>query len=228
MNFEHTEERRTHYELARVQARTERSGDSWVLNGAKSVVLQGEAADLFIVSARISGDIDGEAGISPFVVPKQSAGLDVLGSPTIDGGRVADLLLEIEQARSAVINAAAALDAERITRERAVGRQGQHRPHRHAGGRGMHPDAWRHRHDLGTAAGPLCQAPGDDRPPAGRRGPPSRALHRAMSTTVQARCAACDMLVAARGAFFTVAYVKVGLTPAAAPPHSWRSPCRAS
>jgi len=34
--------------------------------------------------------------------------------------RMADVLLEIEQARSAVINAAAALDADRITRERAL------------------------------------------------------------------------------------------------------------
>jgi alkylation response protein AidB-like acyl-CoA dehydrogenase len=186
----------THYELTRVQARAERSGDGWVLNGAKSVVLQGEAADLFVVSARTSGDIDSQAGISLFLVPMESAGLNVLGTPTIDGGRVAeltlrdvrldagallgekgqgyavleraigrgvlalcaeslgameaakaatldylrtrkqfgapigrfqalqhrmaDLMLEIEQARSAVINAAAALDADRITRERAL------------------------------------------------------------------------------------------------------------
>ncbi len=34
--------------------------------------------------------------------------------------RMADLLLELEQARSAVINAAAALDADQITRERAL------------------------------------------------------------------------------------------------------------
>jgi hypothetical protein len=34
--------------------------------------------------------------------------------------RMADLLLEVEQARSAVINAAAASDADRITRERAL------------------------------------------------------------------------------------------------------------
>jgi len=34
--------------------------------------------------------------------------------------RMADVLLEVEQARSAVINAAAALDADRITRERAL------------------------------------------------------------------------------------------------------------
>ena len=186
----------SHYELARVQTRAERSGDGWVLNGAKATVLQGEAADVFVVSARTSGDIDSEAGISLFLVPKDAAGLSVLGTPTIDGGRVAeltlrdvkldanallseegqgyplleraigrgvlalcaeslgameaakaatldylrtrkqfgvpigrfqalqhrmaDLLLEIEQARSAVINAAAALDADRFTRERAL------------------------------------------------------------------------------------------------------------
>jgi alkylation response protein AidB-like acyl-CoA dehydrogenase len=186
----------SHYEPARVQARAERSGDGWVLNGAKSVVLHGEQAGLFVVSARTAGAVDDEAGISLFLVPKDTPGLAVQGSPAIDGGRVAepafndvrldasallgqegqgiatieralgrgvlalcaealgameaakaatleylrtrkqfgtvigsfqalqhrmaDLLLEIEQARSAVINAAAALDADRLTRERAL------------------------------------------------------------------------------------------------------------
>jgi alkylation response protein AidB-like acyl-CoA dehydrogenase len=186
----------SHYELARVGARAERSAGGWTINGAKSAVLQGEAAGLFVVSARTSGAVDDEAGISLFLVPKDAAGLTVQGLPTIDGGRVAeltftnvtlepgallgaegggfavleravgrgvlalcaeslgameaakeatldylrtrkqfgvpigsfqalqhrmaDLLLEIEQARSAVINAAAALDSDRITRERAL------------------------------------------------------------------------------------------------------------
>src|SRR4051812_35751901 len=57
----------THYELARVQARAARSGDGWVLNGAKAVVAQGEAADLFVVSARTAGAIDDEDGISLFL-----------------------------------------------------------------------------------------------------------------------------------------------------------------
>jgi alkylation response protein AidB-like acyl-CoA dehydrogenase len=185
-----------HYELARVQTRAERSGEGWLLNGAKAVVAQGEAADWFVVSARTGGAIDDEAGISLFLVPKDAAGMQITGSPTIDGGRVAeltftnvqldagallgqegqgyavleravgrgvlalcaeslgameaakaatldylrtrkqfgvpigsfqalqhrmaDLLLEIEQARSAVINAAAALDGERLVRERAL------------------------------------------------------------------------------------------------------------
>lgn len=185
-----------HYELARVQTRAERSGDGWVLNGAKAVVLHGEQANLFVVSARTAGAVDDEAGISLFLLPANTAGLTVRGCPTIDGGRVAemslnavvlsadallgtknqghatleraigrgvlalcaealgameaaktatldylrtrkqfgnligsfqalqhrmaDLLLEIEQARSAVINAAAALDADRLTRECAL------------------------------------------------------------------------------------------------------------
>jgi hypothetical protein len=186
----------SHYEMARVETRAEPSGDGWVINGAKSVVAQGEGSDVFVVSARTTGAIDDEAGISLFLVPRGAAGVTVTGTPGIDGGRVAaldfdnvvvgagdilgkanegyatleramgrgvlalcaeslgameaakaatleylrtrrqfgmvigsfqalqhrmaDLLLEIEQARSAVINAAAALDADRITREKAL------------------------------------------------------------------------------------------------------------
>ncbi|MGJ7580231.1 acyl-CoA dehydrogenase family protein [Variovorax sp. RHLX14] len=184
------------YELAHVQTRAERAGDGWVLNGAKVAVVQGEQADLFLVSARTSGNMEDEAGISLFLVPASTPGLTVRGGLAIDGGRVAeltfdgvklgadallgaegeghatleravgrgllalcaealgameaakeatldylrtrkqfglpigsfqalqhrmaDLLLEIEQARSAVINAAAAIDADRTTRERAL------------------------------------------------------------------------------------------------------------
>ncbi len=190
------DEPQSHYELARVQTRAEKTGDGWLLNGAKAVVLQGEQADLFVVSVRTSGAVDDQAGISLFLVPAKTKGLVVRGCPAIDGGRVAeltldgvllgadallgaqgqghatleravgrgvlalcaeslgameaaktatldylrtrkqfgtligsfqalqhrmaDLLLEIEQARSAVINAAAAIDADRITRERAL------------------------------------------------------------------------------------------------------------
>jgi alkylation response protein AidB-like acyl-CoA dehydrogenase len=159
-------------------------------------VVHAEAADVFLVSARTSGATDDTDGISLFLIPADTAGLQLQGSDTIDGGRVADLLLqdaalsadallgsvgdgaallerilgrgvlalcaealgamevakeatldylrtrkqfglpigsfqalqhrmadlllEVEQARSAVINAAAALDADRLTRERAL------------------------------------------------------------------------------------------------------------
>jgi alkylation response protein AidB-like acyl-CoA dehydrogenase len=84
----------THYELARVQTRAERSSDGWVLNGAKAAVLYGERADWFVLSARSAGAADDEHGISLFLVPAQTPGLSVLGSPAIDGGRVATVTLD--------------------------------------------------------------------------------------------------------------------------------------
>jgi alkylation response protein AidB-like acyl-CoA dehydrogenase len=187
----------SHYELARVSTRAQRAADGeWTLNGAKGIVQQGEAADVFLVSARTRGPEDAEDGISLFLVPRDAAGVSVRGYRTIEGGRaaevvlndvrvpgdallgapdagfatlergigfgvlalaaealgamdvakeftldylrtrkqfgvpigsfqalqhrMADLLLEIEQARSAVINAAAALGAGRVARERAL------------------------------------------------------------------------------------------------------------
>jgi len=110
----------THYERTRVQTRAERSGDGWVLHGAKAVVPQGEQADLFLVSARTSGNVDDETGISLFLVPAKTAGLAVRGCPSIDGGRVAELAFD-----SVKLGAGALLGAEgqgHATLERAIGR----------------------------------------------------------------------------------------------------------
>lgn len=110
----------THYERTRVATRAERSGDGWVLHGAKAVVPQGEQADLFLVSARSSGKVDDEAGISLFLVPARTAGLSVRGCPAIDGGRVAELALD-----GVKLGAEALLGTEgqgHATLERAIGR----------------------------------------------------------------------------------------------------------
>ncbi len=110
----------THYERTRVATQAERSGDGWVLQGAKAVVPQGEQADLFLVSARTSGNVDDEAGISLFLVPAKTAGLTVRGCPAIDGGRVAELTLD-----GVTLGADALLGAEgqgAATLERAIGR----------------------------------------------------------------------------------------------------------
>ncbi|MDT4821053.1 Acyl-CoA dehydrogenase [compost metagenome] len=110
----------THYERTRVATTAERRGDGWVLQGAKAVVPQGEQADLFLVSARTSGNVDDEAGISLFLVPAKTAGLTVRGCPAIDGGRVAELTLD-----GVTLGADALLGAEgqgAATLERAIGR----------------------------------------------------------------------------------------------------------
>ncbi len=186
----------SHYELNRVACRAEPQADGWRLDGTKSLVLHGEQAGLLVVSARTAGAIDDSQGISLFLVPRDTPGLEIHGSATLDGGpvaqvrlnqllvpdsallgtlhqghatleraigrgvlalcaealgamevakvatldylrtrqqfgrpigsfqalqhRMAVLLLEIEQARSAVINAASALEADRLDRERAL------------------------------------------------------------------------------------------------------------
>lgn len=186
----------SHYELSRVNTHAVRTSSGWTLNGAKAVVGQGASAQLLLVSARTAGAVDDEQGISLFLVPADSKGVQCRSYPRIDGGRaaeielhdvqlgadallgseglgaatlewavgvgvlalcaeavgamdvakkhtleylqtrkqfgvpigsfqalqhrMADLLLEVEQARSAVINAAAALESDRLTRERAL------------------------------------------------------------------------------------------------------------
>jgi alkylation response protein AidB-like acyl-CoA dehydrogenase len=51
------------------------SGDGFVLNGTKTFVLDGEAADLLIVAARTSGQAGESDGITLFLVPGDAAGV---------------------------------------------------------------------------------------------------------------------------------------------------------
>lgn len=184
------------YDLNRVQTTATAKGDDIVLNGRKAVVVNAEAADMLVVSARESGDVGDTDGISLFLVPADAKGLSIQGYALLAGGRaaevildevtvgadarlgaagkaydaieariaaanvasvaetlgametacaltkdylgtrkqfgrpigtfqalahrMADLLIEMEQARSAVINAAGHLESDRITRERHV------------------------------------------------------------------------------------------------------------
>jgi len=190
------EERESRYDLQRVATLARAAGGGYVLSGRKAVVPFGAEAQLLVVSARTSGEVGDAHGISLFLVPRGTSGVNVRGYRTIDGGRAADIelneasvpfsallgtegnglpsleyavgrgilclcaeavgamdaakkatieylqtrkqfgkaigtfqalqhrmahmLLEIEQARSSVTNAAAVLDADRVTRERAL------------------------------------------------------------------------------------------------------------
>ncbi|SSW67433.1 acyl-CoA dehydrogenase family protein [Achromobacter agilis] len=80
-------------ELARVETRARPDGDGWRLDGFKAVVAQAEHAGLFVVSARTEGDDADPEGISLFLVPAGTPGLQVQGYPLIDGGRAGDLAL---------------------------------------------------------------------------------------------------------------------------------------
>ena len=190
------EEPDSRYALHHVATSATRDGEAYVINGIKAVVPFGDQAQTLIVSARTGGATTDASGISLFLVPAGSPGLQVRGHPNADGTRAAEIrfdqvrvpaaallgaegaalatlefaigrgilalcaealgimdvmrrftveylqtrkqfgkpigsfqalqhrmatvLLEIEQARSAVINAAANLSADRLTRERSL------------------------------------------------------------------------------------------------------------
>ncbi|HEX2560824.1 acyl-CoA dehydrogenase family protein [Phenylobacterium sp.] len=64
-----------HHAPEKVALKAEKSGDGYTLNGTKTFVLEGLAANVYIVSARTSG-APGEAnGITLFVVPADAAGI---------------------------------------------------------------------------------------------------------------------------------------------------------
>jgi alkylation response protein AidB-like acyl-CoA dehydrogenase len=64
-----------------------------VLNGAKSLVLHGDAADKLVVSARLSGAQRAREGLALFLVDAAADGVTRRGYPTVDGLRAAEVTL---------------------------------------------------------------------------------------------------------------------------------------
>ena len=90
--FAHSE-RQARYDLSDVVTTAKRSGGGWVLDGAKSVVTHGDAADKLVLSARTSGDRYDADGITLFLVDTAAAGLARRGYATRDEQRAADVAL---------------------------------------------------------------------------------------------------------------------------------------
>ena len=92
MAFAQTE-RGARYDLRHVATRAAKSGEGWVLDGEKAVVLQGGTADLLVVSARTAGSERDAGGISLFLVDRTAPGVSVTEYRTLDNLRVADVKL---------------------------------------------------------------------------------------------------------------------------------------
>jgi pimeloyl-CoA dehydrogenase small subunit len=86
-------ERHSRYDLADVATTARKDGDTWVLDGAKSVVLHGDCADLLIVTARTGGAQRDRGGIGLFLVDAKAEGVARRGYPTQDGLRAAEVTL---------------------------------------------------------------------------------------------------------------------------------------
>lgn len=90
--FAHSE-RQARYDLSDVVTTAKPSGNGWVLDGAKSVVIHGDPADKLVVSARTSGERYAEDGISLFLLDANAPGVARRGYATRDELRAADVAL---------------------------------------------------------------------------------------------------------------------------------------
>jgi len=90
--FAHAE-RQARYDLFDITATARRDGADFVLDGAKTLVLGGDSAEKFVVSARLSGGQRDRDGIGLFVVDAPANGVAVRGYGTIDGQRAAEVTL---------------------------------------------------------------------------------------------------------------------------------------
>ena len=86
-------ERQARYDLTDVVTTAKQNGSGWILDGAKTVVSHGEAADKLIVSARTSGERYDEHGITLFLVDAAAPGVARRGYATRDETRAADVSL---------------------------------------------------------------------------------------------------------------------------------------
>jgi alkylation response protein AidB-like acyl-CoA dehydrogenase len=84
-------EPQSRYELSNVQCSVVINGDEMVLNGHKSVVLNGAAAEKILVSVRTSGESCDREGISLIWVDASTPGVRRECYASVDGQRAADI-----------------------------------------------------------------------------------------------------------------------------------------
>ncbi len=87
-------ERQARYDVNNVATTATIDGDSWMLNGAKGYVLNGDNAELLIIPARTSGEQSDHDGITLFGVAANSDGVAIRGYETVDGNRAAEISLK--------------------------------------------------------------------------------------------------------------------------------------
>jgi pimeloyl-CoA dehydrogenase small subunit len=84
-------EKNSRYDLQDVATSAKKKGDGYVIDGEKFVVVNGEAADTLIVTARTKGGQRDAAGIGVFLVPANAKGVAKKAYPTQDGLHAADI-----------------------------------------------------------------------------------------------------------------------------------------
>ena len=88
--FAHSE-RAARFDLAKVDTKARRTPDGWRLDGHKTAVLDGNAADYIIVSARLANNDGAPGKLCLFLVPSGTTGLGLRDYPRLGGGRACNL-----------------------------------------------------------------------------------------------------------------------------------------
>ncbi|CAI09347.1 acyl-CoA dehydrogenase family protein [Aromatoleum aromaticum] len=81
------------YELLPVEAEARPGSDGYRLNGHKTLVLNGDTADMLLIVARTAGAAHERDGVTLFLVDRKLHGVEVHGYSTLDGRRAADIVL---------------------------------------------------------------------------------------------------------------------------------------
>ena len=84
-------EKNSRYDLFDITTTAKKKEGAYLLDGEKFVVLNGENADTFIVTARTKGGRRDKTGIGAFLVPADAKGIVKKGYPTQDGLHAADV-----------------------------------------------------------------------------------------------------------------------------------------
>ena len=84
-------EKNSRYDLFDVTTTAKKKGSGWVIDGEKFVVLNGENADVLVVTARTKGERRDKTGVGVFLVPANAKGITKKSYPTQDGLHAADI-----------------------------------------------------------------------------------------------------------------------------------------
>ena len=87
-------EPQSRFNLSDVTTEAKQDGNFYILNGYKSVVMNGPSADMLIIPARTSGNLRDENGISLFLVDSKSSGISSRHYSTVDGRKASEISLE--------------------------------------------------------------------------------------------------------------------------------------
>lgn len=110
------------YDFRSIELAARQREGQWLLDGCKCMVKAGPLASHFLVAARTAGAPGDAEGLSLFLLPRATPGLQLSACPTIDGGCAADLELRNVRlpAEALLGDEGAAFDALETARDIAV------------------------------------------------------------------------------------------------------------